>query len=228
MIKRSSLIVSLLLLASCGSSHISSSSSFDSQGHMIVADEYQTTYAQARRAQGYKSATPTMGEVPILIIPVTFSDYPCLTFPNGCEGTRQDIEAAFFGDASDTGWQSVTSFYETSSYGALSFYGTVAPWYRAEITAAELLNRNEYSVSRNIAEPALTWYRETIGDDLKQFDSDSDGYLDAVYFVYSVPANDNEDLFEDEDRVFWAYTMYDNSALSDKERPRAFHFGWSS
>jgi M6 family metalloprotease-like protein len=221
-------IVFLTLLAGCASIEGSVSSSETSLPAVYTPTAYDLDYQTLRRAQGYKSATPTEGTVPILVIPVTFPDYPCSALTGGCAGVRSDIETAFFGEASETGWHSIRSFYDLSSYGRLQFEGEVSDWYTASLPAVDLLDRSQHSVVSEIMRPAVTWYREHYDDDLTRFDSDGDGFLDALYFIYSVPAHEHDELFLDDDRVFWAYTSFDNAGQSDVNRPGVFHYGWSS
>ena len=42
---------------------------------------------------------------------------------------RQNIQKAFFGTESETGWESLKSYYSESSYGKLNIDGTVTNWY---------------------------------------------------------------------------------------------------
>jgi len=163
-----------------------------------------------------------------LVIPISFSDFPCDDLVGGCETVREDIDLAFFGAEDDILWHSVVSYYEQSSYGQLRFYGEVSPWYTPSVTAAQLADGGRYDVTSDVMRPAITWYRETFVDDLTRFDSDNDGFIDAVYFIYSLPANAKEPPLVDDNRVFWAYTKYDNAGISNRERPGVFQYGWSS
>ena len=219
--------LAIIVLSSCqlSSQNVSSSSELPP---IYEPSSYRNTYKQARIAQGYKSATPSLGDVPILVIPISFSDFPCDDLIGGCQGVKDDIETAFFAQEEDIYWQSVASYYETSSYGQLRFYGEVSPWYTPNVTAAQLAGGGRYDVSQDVMRPAITWYRETFADNLVRFDTDRDGFIDAVYFIYSVPANAKEDPLTDDNRVFWAYTKYDNAGLANVDRPGVFHYGWSS
>ena len=218
----------LVFIALSGCQMSTLDSSLGSLPAIYEPTSYRMSYKQLRQSNGYKSATPTIGDVPMLVIPVSFSDYPCEDLLGGCSGIKDDIETAFFASEDDILWHSVTSFYETSSYGKLRFYGEVSPWYVPTVTAEQLLSGGSFDVTRDVMRPAITWYRETYHDDLKRFDSDDDGFIDAVYFVYSVPANAKEEIFVDENRVFWAYTKYDNGGIASTDRPSVFHYGWSS
>ncbi len=215
-------------LSSCVTSSISVASASSSFADVFVPTSYRMDYKTAREASGYKSSMPATGTVNMLIIPVTFSDYGCAVLPGGCDKVRADITTAFFGASEDTGWESVTSFYEQSSYGALNLTGEVTDWYQPSVSAQDLATNDNFSIISNVMRPAITWYRETYVDELTRFDADSDGYIDALYFVYTVPANATEKVFLDEDLRFWAYTVYDNAGVANYNRPGVFHFGWSS
>ncbi len=221
-------ICGLMLLGRDAPLQPSSGSSSFSYPSSFTSGDYVTTYRQVRYAQGYKSATPTSGDVPILVIPVSFSDYPCSGIDGGCDVVREDIRQSFFGEAQAMRWHSVASFYETSSYGQLRFTGVVSDWFTPPITATQLLDKIQYGVTQDVLRPAIDWYRTTYDDSLEQFDADDDGFLDAVYLVYSVPAHGHEEIFVDEDRIFWAYTTYDSMAIASLSLPSPFNYGWSS
>lgn len=65
---------------------------------------------------------PSVGESRILVVPVKLNDGPSWSVT-----MLENVNLAFFGEALETGWQSVKSFYETSSYGKLTLTGEVAP-----------------------------------------------------------------------------------------------------
>jgi M6 family metalloprotease-like protein len=163
-----------------------------------------------------------------LVIPISFTDFPCADLIGGCQVVKDDIEKAFFEDEEDILWHSVASYYQASSYEQLRFYGEVSPWYTPSVSAAQLAEGGRYDVTNDVMRPAITWYRETYADNLTRLDTDGDGFIDAVYFIYSVPANAKEDPLVDDNRVFWAYTKYDNAGVANTDRPGVFHYGWSS
>ncbi|HOJ44696.1 MAG TPA: hypothetical protein PK340_01490 [Bacilli bacterium] len=217
----------LIVLSSCVYSSQNSSTSSELPA-TYEPSSYRNTYKQARIAQGYKSSTPTIGDVPILVIPISFTDFPCADLIGGCQVVKDDIEKAFFEDEEDILWHSVASYYQASSYEQLRFYGEVSPWYTPSVSAAQLAEGGRYDVTNDVMRPAITWYRETYADNLTRLDTDGDGFIDAVYFIYSVPANAKEDPLVDDNRVFWAYTKYDNAGVANTDRPGVFHYGWSS
>ena len=73
---------------------------------------------------------PSTGEAKILVIPIQFSDY---SFPSGYDTM---LENAFFGDADDTSWQSISSYYYESSNCKLTITGEVSPVYSVGMSSA--------------------------------------------------------------------------------------------
>ncbi len=142
---------------------------------------------------------PSTGDAKILVLPIEFSDY---SFESGY---RTMLENAFFGEAEDTYWHSIASYYNESSNGKLTITGEVAPKISFDLSssAAEAMSDESGStaVSDSILESALSALVDN-DYDLSQFDGDGDGVIDAVWMVYSAPYDTNSDLL-------WAYTYWD-------------------
>ena len=79
-------------------------------------------------ALGQKSLT-SIGEKHILVLPVYFTNTDSFS-----SSELSTINNAYNGQASATGWQSLQSFYETSSYGQLSIDATILDPYCYEGT----------------------------------------------------------------------------------------------
>jgi M6 family metalloprotease-like protein len=184
-------------------------------------------YRAVRQKMGYQSATPAQGEVNMLVIPISFSDFSCASLPYGCEGTLHDIERAFFGEAEDTTWESVKTFYQESSFNQLHFSGMVTPWFTPSITAVQLSNNPSGGVNANVMFPAVNWFKESFPQLVANFDSDQDGFLDAVYLVYSVDSQPEHEAFGSGKDVFWAFTAY-VGGTPNVQNPHVFHYCWSS
>lgn len=218
------LLLIVMLLASCQND----SSSLVDNAHLLEPSDYVTDYQDARKQEGYVSSMPSKGDVHILVIPVQFSDYPCSVLSEGCDGTKAQIETAFFGAAEDTGWESVASFYEKSSYGQLHITGFVSDWFLAPYTAVEVAtNAEENSVLTMVTRNAMTWYKDTYADTGTQYDSDHDGYIDAVWFIYSLEYKPKGGDMPKDTSIFWAFTSY-NSGVKNVDNPGVFQFSWAS
>ena len=155
---------------------------------------------------------PTRGDVNVLVIPVKFANYTKYSR----QIHRQKIYDAFFGSSEETGWESVSSYYYKDSYGSLRMSGVVTEFYEAEYESS--LN---FRGTMDILTDAVEWYKERYNDDGKKFDSDGDGFIDAVALIYNAPAH-----YENNGNL-WAYTYWaqDRPNISS---PVANAFFWGS
>jgi M6 family metalloprotease-like protein len=149
----------------------------------------------------------------ILVVPIELSDYPFTT------SELSTLKNTFFGSASDTGWQSVSSYYSTSSYGALTLTGTVSDKVSLGMTSTAVENAYNQAAKQNetytdvIASYALKTLASK-GMDLSDYDTDNNGNIDALWLVYSSPYNSKSNLY-------WAFTTwayetgtYDNESVN--------------
>lgn len=162
----------------------------------------------------------SVGDQKILVIPVDFVDYPSSLLEGGEEYSLKRIEDTFFGKSEDTAWESVSSYYQKSSYGKLNLEGKVSPWFHTNKTIDEVKKTKE-EPTWSILREAVKWYKSNF-DDICDFDVDLDGYIDAVWLVYSAPFS----LTGDD--LLWAYTYWDYEAESDFLSPNANIYSWAS
>lgn len=168
---------------------------------------------------GYKYI-PSTGDRKILVVPVETSDD---TFTST---ELKQIESAFFGSEEDTGWESVASYYEKSSYGKLRFTGEVSPVISLDVTTREFENNyNRYSQMNGIytdlvLERVLDTLATQTDIDLASYDTDHDQYIDAVWMVYSPKQNSNSDCY-------WAYTTWAKSTKTFNG-VKACNYSWAS
>ena len=121
-------------------------------------DEEEVRTLREVTLYGEKQAypAPSVGTTRVFVVPIEFADYPAdeigkyynseieyvgrednyairhtdsTATGRGRDAARQDIWNIYFGDAEDTQWESLKSYYEKSSYGKLHFEGLVADWY---------------------------------------------------------------------------------------------------
>jgi M6 family metalloprotease-like protein len=168
----------------------------------------------------------TTGTQKILVIPVTIKGYES----HATSTVLSDIKKTFTGNASDTGWQSLKSFYAASSYGKLSLDITVSDWYACGLTAAQITAKNSSSESSEgpqyVLDNAVQWYKTTYSTNCKSFDQDDDGYIDGVWLVYSAPDYSQVSSLGD---TFWAFTTWtDNSDQPNTSSPIADTYCWAS
>lgn len=131
------------------------------------------------------------------------------------------INIAFNGDSTSTGWESVKSFYEKSSYGKCKLEITVLDkWYsNSKYTVSSLekmytdYNNDEtYTVNYPmdvLVQDVLKYYNDQI--DYSEYDSNCDGIIDSVWIVYDAPVNYNSSI----NSIYWAVTT--SNALSFDE-----------
>lgn len=176
---------------------------------------------------------PSLGDVNILVIPVSIVGYES----NATETNRQKIETAFFGESSETSWESLASFYEKSSYGNLRISGTVSPWFECgysayEISSFEDKKSSYFDPTVRILREAVAWYKKTQDSTGREFDSDSDGLIDGVWLVYDAPNYMNWSKLALTDKiknVFWAYTYSDYELkYAHPANPDPYRYCWAS
>ncbi|MBM3909807.1 MAG: hypothetical protein FJ352_03460 [Firmicutes bacterium] len=184
------------------------------------------TYRDVRIQEGYKTVMPTTGDIKMLVIPINFSDASCDLIIEGCEQTRQNINQAFFGEASTMRWHSVASYYRLSSYNQLRIDGMVTNWFTPSITAVAL-SENRGLLGSQVIQPALEKFKLDHANAVTDYDQDQDGFLDAVYFIYSLPFDPQEEIYGEDKDVFWAFVAY-QGGQANLANPSLFHYGWSS
>ena len=208
----SSSSVSESTASSASSSSTSSTSSSATSGGDISASEETSKYNYADvNASAEATVFPSKGNRKILVLPITIKGYET----NASSTNKTNIEKNLFGQASDTGWESLASYYTKSSYGQLSISGTVADWYACGLTAAQIVAANDGYESKvaTIINAAVSSYKTKNSTDGKDFDSDGDGYIDSVMAIFSCPncsqsvwEGTTVDYYNDDNTTFWAFT----------------------
>ena len=152
--------------------------------------------ASTNNGKTYKTID-SIGEVNILVIPISFLN----SNKTNLDEKKIYIQNAFFGESSKNLNESLSSFYNKSSYGNLIIKGKVSDFYNLDMSAENL--KNSYSsalnASRYVLNQALNWYKSSY-DDINMFDNDKDGYIDLIYLIYDHPYS------YDRNSLFWAYT----------------------
>jgi M6 family metalloprotease-like protein len=189
----------------------------------IQANEKSTnfTYSDLWSSQGVYSL-PSKGTQNMLILPITVKGYEA----NATDKVRSDIQKTLFGSASETGWQSLSSYYATSSHGNVSITGTVADWYACGLTKKQIADANNSSMSEvtTIINAAVANYKQVNNTDCKEFDNNGDGYLDGIMVIYSCP----NDYNYDKNRTFWAFTFETYNNAPSTSSPVSFKYFWAA
>ena len=154
---------------------------------------------------GNEGYMPSVGDVKVLVIPIKFSNV--YTSKTDLEKYHTDIERTFFG--SDTGYESLSSYYYKSSYGKLNITGTVLPWYTPKQSSTyyeNIYSSPTEAITEHLAELAneiLEYYSSTI--DFSEYDYDKDGVLEGVYLI----CNKNVQKY---DSLYWSWVSYYNGS----------------
>lgn len=158
---------------------------------------------------------PSTGDVNCLVVPIIIKGYE----DNATQEFLDLIDEAFNSDEPlKGGYPSIKSYFYESSFHQLNLSATVLDWIDLWEVCSIDENISTEQFTQNIFLNYLSEvidYVSTLDIDLTQFDSDKDGYLDQVYFIYS--AYDYQTLqdmmmytevddFANSD-VFWAYTI---------------------
>ena len=134
----------------------------------------------------------------VLVIPVDFSDY------RADSEMKSVLEKSFFGTSSDTGWESLQSYYYKSSYGKALIEGTVLDVYSTNKTSSYFEELEDDVAACRIIKDALEYYDSSV--DYSKYDSDGDGYIDSIYLIYTAPVNYTAD-----DSLYWAFSYEYNT-----------------
>lgn len=190
------------------------------------------------RADNIPSLTGT--DARMLVIPVWFKDSDDLLFPkvneeeksNKKEAIRNDIKNAFFGSEIDTGWRSVSGYYKQESFNKFNLTGSVTEWYECGKSFYDYCLVDDASTSQNntanLVKEAFEWFKKN-NSDSASFDSDKDGYIDAVALIYGAP--DYETYKNVNSKIIgsnmWAYSYWiqDNP---DVKNPKVNSYLWAS
>lgn len=148
---------------------------------------------------------PSTGTYDCLVVPVQFA---------GTTISQNDLarlDKALNGTQADTGWESVKTYYQKSSYGQLNMNFDIQDVYVSQNNATYYKNytssQDQNSQDQNvdgstiILIEVLTYLEPLI--DLDKYDTNNDGVIDAVYLIYSAPVS-----YEQEENFYWAYVTW--------------------
>ena len=196
--------------------------------------EIQQTYTDyVKNYINKTSGCPTQGsEVNLLVIPVWFSNSADFVDESKKDLMVEDIRKSFFGTTEETGWHSVSSYYEEESRGELHLSGTVRDtWYNHNATAETVCQYAADSSTdarqRNLVKNAVNdYFNKHPSDSRTKYDSDHDGYLDGVMLIYAAPNYDTYKHYTGDN--LWAYCFYVLDTIRDVTNPAVNAFFWAS
>ncbi len=150
-----------------------------------------------------KSGLPSLGTYDVLIIPIEINGSP---FPSNYE---EQLELTFNGTAEATGWQSVSSYYHTSSYGNLNLHFDIADKYTTIYDASYYVGKYGEDADQTIIVETMNEVDSSI--DFSKYDINNDGSLDAVIYIYSVAYDGSSN-----DSPWWAWVFDAEFGVADE------------
>ena len=196
----SALLLSALALTSCSYIDLLSSStpgrsssvppvSTSKKEPAIIKSTYEN---YVKNSVYIESAIPTSTETSkYLVLPVWFSDSEDLIKRGETKDSiHEKIEIAYAGTNEETGWYSVSTFYDEESGGKKHLDCVVADWYDCGYESSWVAgSQDDEEIVENteaIIYKTINHYFEETGDSRKAYDSDGDGYIDAVAIIYAI------------------------------------------
>lgn len=180
-----------------------------------ISDTYHA-YDMGRKSFNNQHFLPSVGNVPLLIVPVSLpGENTSFT-----EDELSMINDCFFGSSKDMPFESLHSYYYKSSFGKLNFTFNVSPVFDVK-SKTDYKDISQVSSSEqvlSICQSALSYLKNEKNYDFKNYDSDKDGTIDGVWFIYK--GKDSNDM------PFWPYTSYTtkNGTVDD---PVLNTYGWA-
>ena len=160
----------------------------------------------ATKRYGVNVGMPSVGDVNILVIPVSFTNQEIPA------NYKETLEKGFNGTSEETGWHSLKSYYETVSYNKLHLNATILDVYETgdeyhasntqvgEKSYPEEFYDSYISLDEKYLDKAIAKYNDVI--DYSNYDANNDGFIDCVYLVYLAPYCTNKGSLD----TWWAYT----------------------
>ncbi len=163
-----------------------------------------------------KSGLPSTGTYDVLVIPVEINGTP---FPSNY---LAKLDLVFNGTEETTGWESVSSFYQQSSFGKLDLNFVISTKFTTPNPRSYYESFGGDGDQYAIVE-ALNGLNGTI--DYSQYDSNQDGLIDSVIFIYSVD-------YEYDVEPWWAWVYAaqygEGSSISTLDGKGFEYYMWAS
>ena len=195
----------------------------------VTANYVEKTIAQKYKTLNTKNC-PSKGEIKILVIPMWLTDSSSYISKDR-EVVRRDIETAYFGTKADTGWNSVSSFYEEESGGKVKISGIVSEWYESGKSVSDISTDDESgSKTFSLINTATAWYFDNHEDSRSNYDYDGDGFIDGVMVIYGAPDYFSYGVSEEyrKNKNLWAYYTYSDSLPANVTNPNIRSIFWAS
>lgn len=194
-------------------------------------------FTEHRNTEGKK--TYAIENVKALVVPVDFTDYTYERFGNTEDEVREKVRKIMFGTQEEMladytaeeiangikPWHSLSSYYESTSFGKCHISGTVAPFFHTG-RASTYYDKTKTAESKNIVIQIQDYYRDPDhGINLADYDANHDGYVDSIIMLYTAPITTTGELW-------WAFCWSVSGAYGkytpDGTLEGANRFFWAS
>lgn len=203
------------------------------------ANASSITYYDIKKAQSTKAMPSVVGEgdsLNLLCVPVEFDGYEF------SDSVIEDLNTLFNGSAEETGyWESVSSFYQKSSFGNFQFNVTITDIYKVKKTPeAYATTSDQTTITNSLVRSVVNSFKSAY-DNYSSFDYDNNNYIDGIYLIYSCPdyseaqKDENSYYYKSSETVdgentkfnnlYWAYTGWYTSTAgfsSTDKKPNAY------
>src|SRR5690554_1052975 len=162
------------------------------------------------------SGLPSTGTYDVLVVPVEIQNVPFEA------SYKTKLENVFNGTSLDTGWESVASYYYKSSFGLLDLNFDILDKHITSNAKAFYEGKGQDGDQYVILD-ALTALDSTI--DFSKYDSNNDGVIDSIIFIYSTDYNYDVD-------PWWAWVYVSNptivGSVSELDGKNFEYYFWAS
>lgn len=160
--------------------------------------------------------------IDVLVLPIHFKNNCNVLFE---DEVKANINATLNGSSIKKVYPtSVKDFYSKSSFGAINLNFVVADWYT--FSSSKLI-KNHSDVDKLIDSASKSAKVKGENLDLKRFDKNNDGYIDAVWAIYDMPNYTNNPSEKDND-LFWAYTVSKDNSRNTNKIPVSWNYSFAS
>ena len=203
---------------------------YDNMEVSSLSSQYMSkTYKDYAEHNYYNIAyCPSTGHPKLLIVPIWFTDSD--NYITNKETVRNAIQKAYLGTTTETGWESVTTYYQKDSFNKVTIGGTVLPWYECGYESSYFYTDGTGSPKTiALVNSAYTYAANHISS-YTDYDTDGDGFIDGIMLIYGSPdsnaLNHGSDTYIEADNM-WAYAYWTNNS-KNLTKPTAKAFFWAS
>jgi M6 family metalloprotease-like protein/uncharacterized repeat protein (TIGR02543 family) len=162
------------------------------------------------------SGLPSTGTYDVLVVPVEIQNVPFEA------SYKTKLDKVFNGTSLDTGWESVSSYYYKSSFGLLDLNFDILDKHVTSNAKAFYEGKGQDGDQYVILD-VLTALDSTI--DFSKYDSNNDGVIDSIIFIYSTDYNYDVD-------PWWAWVYVSNpdivGSVSELDGKNFEYYFWAS